>query len=105
MPTIVGILTFMIRLNFMPSWAEYEKSFITLGSGFQIQKQIQIINISVYQTWWKSQFVYKELDISSEISGENYYCHIHVHQCALCLDIVHILFIHCTSALVYKHLN
>ena len=30
MPTIVGILTFMSRINFVLSWVEYEKSFITL---------------------------------------------------------------------------
>ena len=29
MPTIVGILTFMSRINFMLSWVEHEKSFIT----------------------------------------------------------------------------
>ena len=31
MPTVVGILTFMSRINFMLSLVEYEKSFITLG--------------------------------------------------------------------------
>ena len=30
MPTIVGILSFMNRINFMLSWVEHEKSFITL---------------------------------------------------------------------------
>ena len=33
MPTIVGILTFMSRINFMLSSVEYEKSFITSGPG------------------------------------------------------------------------
>ena len=33
MPTIVGILTFMSRINFMLSWVEHEKGFITLGPG------------------------------------------------------------------------
>ena len=33
MPTIVGILTFMSRKNFMLSWVEHEKSFITPGYG------------------------------------------------------------------------
>ena len=33
MPTIVGMLTFMSRINFSISWAEHEKSFITLGPG------------------------------------------------------------------------
>ena len=31
MPTIVGILTFMSRINFVLSWVEHEKSFITMG--------------------------------------------------------------------------
>ena len=31
MPTIVGILTFMSRINFVLSGVEYEKKFITLG--------------------------------------------------------------------------
>ena len=31
MPTIVGILMFISRKNFMLNWVEYEKSFITLG--------------------------------------------------------------------------
>ena len=33
MPTIVGILTFMSRKNFMLNWVEHEKSFITSGPG------------------------------------------------------------------------
>ena len=36
MPTIVGILTFMSRINFMLSRVEHEKSFITSGPGVQI---------------------------------------------------------------------
>ena len=32
-PTIVGISTFMTRENFMLSWVEHEKSFITLVPG------------------------------------------------------------------------
>ena len=31
MPTIVGILTFMSRINFVLSWVEHEKCFITSG--------------------------------------------------------------------------
>ena len=31
MPTIVGILTFMSKINFVLSWVEREKSFITSG--------------------------------------------------------------------------
>ena len=37
MPTIVGILTFMSRINFVLSRVEYEKSFITSGPGIQIK--------------------------------------------------------------------
>ena len=33
MPTIVGILTFMSRINFVLSLVEHEKSFTTLGPG------------------------------------------------------------------------
>ena len=33
MPTIVGILTFMRRINFVLSSVEYEKSFLTSGPG------------------------------------------------------------------------
>ena len=33
MPTIVGILTFMNMTNFVLSWVEHEKSFMTLGPG------------------------------------------------------------------------
>ena len=32
MPTIVGILTFMSMINFMPSWAKNEKKFYNLGA-------------------------------------------------------------------------
>ena len=34
MPTIVGILTFMSKINFVLSWVEHGKSFITSGPGF-----------------------------------------------------------------------
>ena len=37
MPTIVGILTFMGRKNFMLNWVEHEKSFITSGPGFLME--------------------------------------------------------------------
>ena len=36
MPTIVGILTFMSRINFMLGWAESEKSFTTLGPSVHV---------------------------------------------------------------------
>ena len=34
-PTIVGILTFISRINFVLSWVEHGKSFITLGPGLR----------------------------------------------------------------------
>ena len=40
MPTIVGILIFMSRINFVLSCVEYEKSFITSGPGL-----IKVYNI------------------------------------------------------------
>ena len=42
MPTIVGILTFMSRTNFMLSLVEHEKSIITSGpdSSFRICKSV-----------------------------------------------------------------
>ena len=36
MPTIVGILTFLSRKNFMLNCVEHEKSFITSGPAFDI---------------------------------------------------------------------
>ena len=36
MPTIVGILTFMSRINFVLSLVEHEESFITSGPGHLI---------------------------------------------------------------------
>ena len=39
MPMIVGILTIMIRVNYVLSWVEYEKSFITLGPGYLALKE------------------------------------------------------------------
>ena len=34
MPTIIGILTFMSRQNFMLSWVKHEKSFTTSGPDY-----------------------------------------------------------------------
>ena len=43
MPTIVGILTFKSRKNFMLNSVEHEKSFITSGPG---------LPMSIYGTVW-----------------------------------------------------
>ena len=37
MPTIVGILTFMSRINFVHSWVENRKRFLTSGQGYIFQ--------------------------------------------------------------------
>ena len=59
MPTIVGILIFMSMINFVLSWVEYEKSFITSGTGLLLfsseirlpcRKPIDITNGS-YTVW------------------------------------------------------
>ena len=47
MPTIVGILTFMSRKNFMLYWVEHEKSFITSGPGCLYWPQ----PISTFTVW------------------------------------------------------
>ena len=43
MPTIVGILTFMSRINFVHSWVEYEKKVDNLRAGCNFQ-----INLNNY---------------------------------------------------------
>ena len=37
MPTIVGILTFISRINFVLSRVKHEKSFITSGPGLELE--------------------------------------------------------------------
>ena len=43
MPTIVGILTFMSRINFLLSLVEHEKSFITSGPGLLLMLIYRIV--------------------------------------------------------------
>ena len=50
MPTIVGILTFLSRINFVLSWVEHGKSFITLGPDLHYYKQICSFNVSILLT-------------------------------------------------------
>ena len=47
MPTLVGIFIFISKENFMLSWAEYEKGFITSEpeSGFQEFTDVLVIII------------------------------------------------------------
>ena len=42
MSTIVGILTFMGRINFALSRVEHGKSFITSGTGYNTQHDVEI---------------------------------------------------------------
>ena len=53
MPTIVGILTFMSRINFVLSGVEHEKSFIASGPGVNpallFYQKYQVIEINVLQ--------------------------------------------------------
>ena len=50
MPTIVGILTFMSRINFVLSCVEYGKSFITSGPGCSCLCVLLIIYVLVYSS-------------------------------------------------------
>ena len=52
MPTIVGILTFMSRINFVLSRVEHGKSFITLGP------VLYHFTTAAKQTMIKEQYVY-----------------------------------------------
>ena len=47
MPIIVGILTFMSRTNFVLSWVEHEKSFITSGPVLTRSTQKQYANANL----------------------------------------------------------
>ena len=45
MPTIVGILTLMSRINFVLSWVEPEKSFITSGPDDDVSHNAFLIHV------------------------------------------------------------
>ena len=47
MPTIVGILTFMSRINFVLSTVEHEQSFVTSGPGYWFTTEVKGSNSSV----------------------------------------------------------
>ena len=49
MPTIVGILTFMSRKNFMFNWVEHEKSFITSGPAFSLAWWFMHVRLEITQ--------------------------------------------------------
>ena len=48
MPTIVGILTFMSRINFSLSGAEHEKDFITSGPGLAQNMVYTLVIIDMF---------------------------------------------------------
>ena len=50
MSTIVGILTFMSRINFVLSRVEHEKSFITSGPGFRFCTFTQLYVVFLFLT-------------------------------------------------------
>ena len=50
MPTIVGILTFMSRINFVLNWDEHEKSFISSGPGLFHTSDFKNTVQSLYNT-------------------------------------------------------
>ena len=62
MPTIVGILAFMSRINFVLSWFEYEKSVVISGSGCSLIWSQTLRTdffsgffwITIYLWWWFS---------------------------------------------------
>ena len=64
MPTIVGILTFMSRKNFMLNCVEHEKSFITSGPAFDISNT----DISKYLLISKTIFRYYFLLVFEPVS-------------------------------------
>ena len=47
MPTIVGILTFLNRINFMLSLVEHEQSFIASGTAWTVQVIIWNIHFKI----------------------------------------------------------
>ena len=57
MPTIVGILTFMSRINFVLSWVEYEL-FITTGHVCKVSHQKTLVDILF--TLWLSEPNYSD---------------------------------------------
>ena len=50
MPKIVGILTFMSRINFVLSSVEHEKSFITSGPDVVLPSSLESLSLSNYET-------------------------------------------------------
>ena len=59
MPTIVGILTFMSRINFLLSRVEYEKSFMTLGPVVAASMNYQGYTKNVKSTEHESHHAHK----------------------------------------------
>ena len=47
MPTIVGILTFMSRINFSLKGAEHEEKFITSGPGIRLLRDLPRNSVAI----------------------------------------------------------
>ena len=54
MPTFVGIFIFISKENFMLSWVEHEKSFITSGLDIFVLHYI----IQPYKFTWHKELIY-----------------------------------------------
>ena len=52
MPTIVGILTFMSRINFVLSLVEHEKSFITSGPDVWMASILPLLASTSASKFW-----------------------------------------------------
>ena len=73
MPTIVGILTFMSRLNFMLSWDEHEIFFITSGPDFT-EGRMNLPREAIGCTWVQFDILTQLLleGVHTSISKETY---------------------------------
>ena len=65
MPTIVGILTFMSRINFVLSCVEHEKSFITSRPGPFVFPSVDLLCYLLLNHWTKSTRSTEMLDLGS----------------------------------------
>ena len=64
MPMIVGILTFMSRINFMLRSVEYEKSFMTSGPGsvFGVSDQVKLKQVCLAtETSWNVEILHEAI--------------------------------------------
>ena len=104
MPTIVGILTFMSRINFVLSWVEYEKSLITSGPVSSVcQVRANLVALPVTVPNWKSIYLQVYAPNFLEV-GRSYYFWF-VYAC-VCLSVsVHHLATPITSLFMVKNIK